>query len=336
MSLRKYLIRRAIIYAVVFVTSTTIVWWLVRAAPGDAALTSVMRSMMAPGYTYTEEQIREFRRRAIEMLGFNLPLHEQYMIFWWRLFTGDWGWSTYYAAPAFPKLSELVFYDLILLTPAILVSWFLGNWIGALIARYKKTEKILVPVVYVLTSTPYFLFGLLMVYLLGVVFEVFKPTISTTDILGLFANPSLATIYEFLRAYTLPFLSLVLISMGGWASGMRTLMIYELESNYAKYMESLGFSNRRISGYAFRYAINPQVTGLGIQLGAVIVAGLALSSIFNYPGTGIALIYAINYRDIFLIQGIAIFYTLMVVMANFIIDVLYIVIDPRLRLGLAG
>lgn len=336
MSLRKYLIRRTIIYAIVFATSITIVWWLVRAAPGDAALTSVLRSMIAPGYTYTEEQIQEFKRRAIEMLGFNLPLHEQYIVFWKRLFTGDWGWSTYYSAPVLSKLSELVFYDLILLTPAILVSWFLGNWIGALIARYKRVEKILVPVVYVLTSTPYFLFGLLMVYLLGVVFEVFKPTISTTDIMGVFTNPSPATIYNFFRAYTLPFLSLVLISMGGWASGMRTLMIYELESNYARYMESLGFSNRRISGYAFRYAINPQVTGLGIQLGTVIVAGLALSSIFNYPGTGIALIYAINYRDIFLIQGIAIFYTLMVVIANFIIDVLYVVIDPRLRLGLAG
>ena len=117
---------------------------------------------------------------------------------------------------------------------------------------------------------------------------------------------------------------------------MRTLMIYELESNYARYLEFMGISDRRIASYAFRYAINPQITGLGIQLGTVIVAGLAFSAIFNYPGAGIALIYAINYRDIFLIQGIVIAYTLMVIVFNFVIDVLYVLIDPRLRHGMIG
>lgn len=336
MPLASYLLKRTVIYIVVFTVSVSLVWWLVRSAPGDAALTSVMRSMMAPGFTYTPEQIAEFRRRAIEMLGFNLPLHEQYILFWKRLFTGDWGYSVYFASSVLSKLSQLIVFDLMLITPAIITSWFLGNWLGAIVARYKKIERILIPIIYTLTATPYFLFGLVMVYLFGVVYDVFKPTISTTDIQGIFINPTTSSIINFFRAYTLPFISLVVVSMGGWASGMRTLMIYELESNYARYMEAIGLSNRKISSYAFRYAINPQVTGLGIQLGTVIVAGLALSSIFNYPGTGIALIYAINYRDIFLIQGIAIFYTLMVIVANFIIDLVYIIIDPRLRLGLAG
>jgi len=66
------------------------------------------------------------------------------------------------------------------------------------------------------------------------------------------------------------------------------------------------------------------------------VAGLALTSVFNYPGTGIALIYAINFRDIFLIQGIAIIYTIMVIAFNFLIDILYILIDPRIRHGFLG
>ncbi|MEM4868758.1 MAG: ABC transporter permease subunit, partial [Ignisphaera sp.] len=79
-----------------------------------------------------------------------------------------------------------------------------------------------------------------------------------------------------------------------------------------------------------------QITGLGIQIGTIIVAGIVVSSVFNYPGAGIALIYAINFRDIFLIQGITIFYTLMVIVANFIIDILYAVIDPRIRLGVVG
>jgi len=275
------------------------------------------------------------------MLGYDKPLIIQYFTYVYRVLTGDLGVSTYFATPVADKLRELVFNDLILLTPAIIVSWFIGNYLGALAAKYKTLDKILVPVIYVLTATPYFLFGLVMIYFVGIEANqyfggFFKPVLSSIDIKAFLTNPSYSTFIEFMRAYTLPFLSLVLVSTGGWASGMRTLMIYELESNYARYMESIGFSDKKISSYAFRYAINPQITGLGVQLGTLIVAGLALTSVFNYPGTGIALIYAINFRDIFLIQGIAIIYTIMVIAFNFLIDILYILIDPRIRHGFLG
>ncbi|MEM0218186.1 MAG: ABC transporter permease, partial [Desulfurococcaceae archaeon] len=281
-------------------------------------------------------QIEAIKEQAIKLLGLDLPLHEQYVLFWRKLLNGDLGFSTYFTAPVSSKLREYVLFDLLLITPAIITSWFLGNYVGALAARYRSLDKVLLPVIYVLTATPYFLFGLIMVYTLGVELRVFRPVITSSDIMSFLVNPNLRTFTRFLEAYTLPFISLVLVSMGGWASGMRTLMIYELESNYARYLEFMGISDRRIASYAFRYAINPQITGLGIQLGTVIVAGLAFSAIFNYPGAGIALIYAINYRDIFLIQGIVIAYTLMVIVFNFVIDVLYVLIDPRLRHGMIG
>lgn len=331
-----YLMKRGLTYVVVFVLAMTIVWALIRFAPGDPALVNVMRSMIAPGVRYTEEQIEVFKQRAVKMLGWDLPLYQQYVYFWMKLFTGDMGWSTYFSAPVAPKLMKIVTYDLMLIAPAIAVSWFLGNWIGAIAARSKKLDRVLIPVIYTLTAIPYFLLGLALAYMLGVVHQVFKPTITSSDIEVFLTSPSLDTLTGFLKAYTLPFLSMILVSLGGWASGMRTLMIYELESNYARYMEALGFSGRRVAGYAFRYAINPQITGLGIQLGTAIVAGIVISSVFNYPGAGIALIYAINYKDVFLIQGIAVFYTLMVIIANFIVDILYAVIDPRIRLGMVG
>ncbi|MEM4718333.1 MAG: ABC transporter permease [Desulfurococcaceae archaeon] len=341
MSFYTYFLKRSIIYIAVFVLSASIVWALVRFAPGDPALTSFLRVMMAPGVRYTPEQIEAMKQQAIELLGLNLPLHEQYIMFWRNLLRGDLGYSTYFTAPVGDKLREYVFFDLILLTPAIIVSWFIGNYIGALAARYRSLDRVIVPIIYILTATPYFLFGLIMAYTLGVaareiVGEFFKPVITSTDIKNFLYNPSITTFYEFIRAYSLPFISLVCVSMGGWASGMRTLMVYELESNYARYMESMGFSGKRIAAYAFRYAINPQITGLGIQLGTVIVGGLAFSAVFNYPGTGIALIYAINFRDVFLIQGIAIVYTLLVIAFNSVIDILYILIDPRLRHEMLG
>lgn len=331
-----YLVKRGLTYIVVFALAMTIVWALIRFAPGDPALVNVMRSMIAPGVRYTEEQIQVFKQRAIKMLGWDLPLYQQYVYFWMKLFSGDMGWSTYFSAPVAPKLMKVITYDLMLIAPAIAVSWFLGNWIGAIAARSRRLDRILIPIIYTLTAIPYFLLGLALAYMFGVVHPVFKPTITSSDIEAFLTSPSLDTFIGFLKSYTLPFLSMILVSLGGWASGMRTLMIYELESNYARYMEVLGFSERRVAGYAFRYAINPQITGLGIQLGTAIVAGIVISSVFNYPGAGIALIYAINYKDIFLIQGIAVFYTLMVIVANFIVDILYAVIDPRIRLGVVS
>lgn len=336
MSLKMYLVKRGLTYIVVFALAMTIVWALIRFAPGDPALVNVMRSMIAPGVRYTEEQIQVFKQRAIKMLGWDLPLYQQYVYFWMKLFSGDMGWSTYFSAPVAPKLMKVITYDLMLIAPAIAVSWFLGNWIGAIAARSRRLDRILIPIIYTLTAIPYFLLGLALAYMFGVVHPVFKPTITSSDIEAFLTSPSLDTFIGFLKSYTLPFLSMILVSLGGWASGMRTLMIYELESNYARYMEVLGFSERRVAGYAFRYAINPQITGLGIQLGTAIVAGIVISSVFNYPGAGIALIYAINYKDIFLIQGIAVFYTLMVIVANFIVDILYAVIDPRIRLGVVS
>ena len=336
MSLLSYVLKRVAAYVIIFVAATTFIWLLIRFAPGDPALASAMRVMMAPGVSYTKEQMEEFRRRAIEMLGWNLPLHEQYILFWRKLLAGDLGYSTYYSAPVAPKIRELLVRDLLLLSPAAVVSWFLGNWLGAWAARYRKLDKVLLPLLYMLTSTPYFLLGLVLAYTLGVVYPVFKPTLTSSDIDLFLAAPSLETFKRFLHAYTLPFLSLVLVSMGGWASGMRSLMMYELETNYARFLETLGFSDRKVAGYALRHAINPQVTGLGIQFGTIIVGGIAISSIFNYPGAGIGLIYAINFRDVFLLQGIIIVYIAMVLVACFIVDLVYVILDPRTRLGMMG
>lgn len=336
MSLVKFLVKRAAAYAAIFIAAVTFIWLLVRFAPGDPALASVMRLMIAPGVSYTEEQIQEFRRRAIEMLGWNLPLHEQYLLFWSKLLRWDLGYSTYYSAPVASKIGELIVRDLLLLSPATVVGWFLGNWVGALAARFRKLDKVLLPVLYVLTSTPYFLLGLVLAYSLGVVFPVFKPTVTSSDIDALITSPSLETLQRFLKAYTLPFLSVVAVSLGGWASGMRSLMMYELESNYARFLEALGFSSRAVASYAMRHAINPQITGLGIQFGTIILGGIAISAIFNYPGAGIALIYAINFKDIFLLQGIIIVYVAMVLAACLIVDLVYVVVDPRIRIGVMG
>jgi len=336
MSLWLYIAKRGLMYLVVFVGATTVVWALIRLAPGDPALMAISRAIMTPGVQLPPEVVRELIDMYRHRLGLDRPLPEQYLVFWSNLLRGYFGVSTMVGENIMGEIIVRLRNDVILLVPSTIVSWFLGNYIGAVAARYKKLDKVLVPIIYILTATPYFLMGLLLGYLLGVAYPVLPPTITSTDIETFLQNPSWQTFTRFISTYTLPFLSMLLVSLGGWASGMRTLMIYEMESNYARYLESLGFSERRVASYAFRYALNPQIAGLGIQLGTLITAGLAVSSVFNYPGAGILLIYAINYRDVFLIQAIALIYITTVIVANFIVDIIYALIDPRIRLGVVG
>lgn len=336
MSFKMYIAKRAIAYAIVFFIAISLIWLLIRLAPGDPVKSAVMRIAMAPGVRYTEEQIKIFEEKAKQMYGLDRPMYEQFARFWGGILTGDWGFSLWAGGSALPTVVTYVKRDLVLLLPVIMVSWVLGNWIGAIAARYRKLDRVLIPIIYIFTSIPYFILGLVFAYLLGVVYNVFPVTVRSEDIDNFLASPNAETFTRFIRAYTLPFVSLLLVTLGGWASGMRTLMMYELESNYARFMESLGLSERKISSYAFRFAINPQIAGLAIQLGTVITGGLVLSGVFSYPGAGIALIYAINFRDLFLLQSVAVFYTMMVIVANFIVEVVYALLDPRIRLGVVG
>jgi peptide/nickel transport system permease protein len=141
---------------------------------------------------------------------------------------------------------------------------------------------------------------------------------------------------SFLSHWFLPFLSLFLVSFGGWAIGMRNLIIYELEADYANYLKALGAPNRLVRGYAYRNAVLPQMSGLALALGAVVGGALVTEIVFGYPGVGSLILTAVQNRDYFLLQGAFLFIIIGVLIANFVVDILYIVVDPRTRVGLQG
>jgi peptide/nickel transport system permease protein len=134
----------------------------------------------------------------------------------------------------------------------------------------------------------------------------------------------------------LPFLTVFLVSFGGWAIGMRNLVIYELENDSSRYLRALGASERLVRRYAYRNASLPQLSGLALALGVVIGGNIVAEIAFRYPGLGLLIFNAITDEDYFLLQGIFIFIVLGVVIANFIIDLVYITVDPRTRLAMQG
>jgi peptide/nickel transport system permease protein len=123
----------------------------------------------------------------------------------------------------------------------------------------------------------------------------------------------------------------VFIAIGGQAIGMRSMSIYELNADYVKYARFLGIKDRKIVGYVFRNAMLPQITGLALVLGSMIGGNLVAEIVFSYPGLGTTLFSAIMGQDYPLISASSLIITIMVLAANFTLEILYGVIDPRIK-----
>ena len=134
----------------------------------------------------------------------------------------------------------------------------------------------------------------------------------------------------------LPFLSIVIGAIGGWAIGMRTMVIYELKADYVSFVDSLGLSDRKILQYVFRNSMLPQITGLAINLGLMLGGSLITELVFSYPGTGFLIFRALSTLDYPLIQGTFFLLVSTLLLANFLVDLIYAFVDPRVRTGYVG
>ncbi len=147
----------------------------------------------------------------------------------------------------------------------------------------------------------------------------------------LIPNFSWGFIWSVIVHYQLPFWSIVLIAIGGQAIGMRSMSIYELNADYVKYSRFLGIKDRKIVGYVFRNAMLPQVTGLALSVCTMVGGALVAEIIFSYPGLGTTLLRAVMGQDYPLISASTLIITMMVLIANFVIEILYGIIDPRIK-----
>ena len=225
-------------------------------------------------------------------------------------------------------------YTLALLIPAIVLSFWAGNKVGAMAARRKALDDTVLPVSYILTATPQMWLGIVLVW-------VFATTLAWFPVSGAYdlsMQPAWTWdfVQSFLHHWVLPFMALFLVAFGGWAIGMRNMIIYELEADYSNYLAALGAPTRLIRRYAYRNALLPQITGLALALGAVVAGAIVVEIVFSYPGLGTLTLSALQNRDYFLIQGIFLFLIVGVLVANFVIDIAYVFIDPRTRVGMEG
>ena len=327
--MRRYFGRKLLIYVLTFFVAVTIDWLIPRFMPGNPIQTMLSRAMLR---AEALEVMRGYYTRAF---GLDLPIWQQYLNFWTALFHGDLGTSVYmFPTPVARVLMRAVPYDAFLLVPSILLSWYAGNKFGAFAARSKWLDNTISPLSYVLTATPYMWLGILLAWVFGIVLDIFP--IAGAYSFAMAPHLSWAFVRSVLMHWFLPFASLFLVMFGGWAIGMRNMIIYELEADYSHYLEALGAPRRLIRKYAFRNAVLPQITGLALQLGVIVAGALVTEVVFSYPGIGYLLLAAIQNQDYFLIQGCFLFIIIGVLLANFVIDIAYVIVDPRTRLGMIG
>jgi peptide/nickel transport system permease protein len=324
---RKYFGRKLVFYAVTFVVAVTIDWLIPRLAPGDPVRTMISRMGL------TTESAQAMQGPFMRAFGLDVPVHEQYLNFWAALLQGDLGVSVWlYPQPVSKIIMDALPYTLGLLIPAILLAFWAGNKFGAYAARKKWLDGAVLPVGYILTATPYMWLAILLAWLLGTVLHVFP----VMGAYGLHLSPAFTLRFaeSLFMHWFLPFLSLFLVGFGGWAIGMRNLIIYELDADYSRYLQSLGAPGKLVRKYAYRNALLPQLTGLALSLGVIVAGALVTEVVFSYPGLGYLALQAINNRDYFLLQGIFLFVIVGVLVANFLIDIVYVIVDPRVRLGM--
>ncbi len=327
--MRRYFGRKLVIYLLTFWAAATIDWMIPRFMPGDPVQSLLSRTQVAP------EAVADMIAYYKQLFGLDLPLWQQYLNFWGRLLHGDLGRSVWLSgAPVTDVIMAALPYTLALLVPAVLLSWWSGNKAGAIAARRRVLDNTLLPVSYILTATPYMWLAIMLAWIFASVLGIFP--ISGGYSYAMEPSLSWAFIWDLLAHWFLPFMSLFLVMFGGWAIGMRNMIIYELDADYARYLASLGAPTSLVRRYAFRNAVLPQVTGLALSLGVIVAGALVTEIVFSYPGIGKLLLSAVQTQDYFLLQGIFLFIIVGVLIANFLVDISYVILDPRTRVGMSG
>jgi len=325
---RKYFLNKMVWFLITLVCAFILNFILPRLMPGDPV--AVITQRVTQGMQ-SQSGVQAVYNQYAELFGTKKPMLEQFILYMKNVAQGNFGISfSQYPRPVADIIASSIWWTVCLQFPAIIVGWLIGNTLGALAAYLKGGfDKVLMPVSIFVSNLPAFGMAVILLVIFGVELKWF-PTSGGYGF-DLIPNYSWKFIWSVIVHYQLPFWSIVLIAIGGQAIGMRSMAIYELNADYVKYSRFLGINDRKIVGYVFRNAMLPQVTGLALSIGTMVGGALVAEIIFSYPGLGSTILTAVLGQDYPLISATTLIITLMVLSANFLIEIIYGIIDPRIK-----
>jgi peptide/nickel transport system permease protein len=265
----------------------------------------------------------------------NEPLISQYFTYLSRVLQGDFGISfSSFPAPVTTVIGTALIWTLLLGGTALVFSVILGNVIG-IFGSWRRgglVDSTLPPLLIFIGAFPPFFLALTALYFMGFQFGWFPLRHAYSDELSpAFTGEFIGSVAQHMF---LPALVIILVSMGGWVLGMRNTMISVLAEDYVTMAEAKGLSQRQIMfGYAARNALLPSITAFGMALGFILSGQILVETIFSYPGLGYLLVKSVSNLDYPLMQGLFLMITFAVLAANFIVDIFYTRLDPRVRTG---
>jgi peptide/nickel transport system permease protein len=322
--------RRIGVFVVIVWLAASINFILPRLTGQDPIRTKLLQQAQLGGYVHQgiEEMVRVYEGR----FGLDKPLWQQYVTYLGDMLRLDFNYSiANYPRTVSGMIAEAIPWTVGLLGVTTLLSFVIGTGLGALLAwpRAPRWMAWLMPPLWALHAIPFFLLGLILMYLLA--FQV--PLLPIFGGYSAGAKPALTLpfILDILRHALLPALSIILVATGGWALGMRGMMVTTMGEDYVTFAEAKGLSNLTIFWrYCLRNAILPQVTAFALALGQILSGAVLVEVIFGYPGVGTLLFQAIRENDHFLIQGIVFTVIVALGLATLILDLFYPMLDPRI------
>ena len=328
-----YFVKRLAQFFLVIFIGINIVYFVTHSTPIDPVEHSVMAA--ASFGSSSPEAINMLRESLTELYGLQGGAWSQYLTFWKRIAVADFGPSlSAFPTPVSTLVRQAVPWTIGLLLTSIVISWVLGNLLGGLAGYYRNSRllKLAGVIAMGLHPVPYYIVAFVLLIMFCYVWPVLP--LGGGYEMNMPHGWNLPFIASVIKHSILPGLSLVLVGLGSWFMGMRALVSNIVTEDYVTYAELAGVDrNRILASYVMRNALVPQITGLAMSLGAIFNGAIITEQVFGYPGVGTLLVSAVHAGDYSLVLGITTISIIGVSAAVLVIDLLYPLLDPRVKIG---
>jgi len=316
LGLASYLLKRSIIALLLIFLVASINFLIVHVTPGGPQSIFLLNPHISP----------QARQIMLAQFGLAKPLYEQYEIYIVGMFSGHWGISYYYNEPAFNVIAQRIPATLLLMVPSLILTILVGILFGVVGARkpFSFVDRFLSSFAFFFYAMPAFWLGFVLLTFF-VLFLHWLPAGGMTSVVG-GGSP-----VDILIHLILPVLSLTLVNLANFSLLMRSSLMEVMDQNYITTAKGKGLSERLIFfRHAMRNALLPTVTMTGLFVGFLLTGAILTESVFNWPGLGYLTFQTIEVRDYPVILSLFFIFSIMIIIANLITDVVYGFLDPRI------
>ncbi|MEI4832390.1 ABC transporter permease [Bacillus sp. FJAT-53711] len=317
--MKTYIIRRFFQMIPTLLGASIIIFFLFALLPGD---------YVDSNPKLTPERAQELR----ELYGLNKPIIERYFHWFGNAITGNFGFSLQYQESVTSLLNKFIWNSFIVAAAALFFTWLIALIIGVISAtkQYSLFDGLVTLGVFAAMSFPSFFIGLFMI-------KVFAVDLKLLPIGGMIDIGSNSTgftyIWEVIRHMILPVFILTLLGIGSLTRYFRTSMLEVVRQDYIRTARAKGLKEKVvIYKHALKNAILPAITLLAFELPGLFSGAIIIEQIFNWPGVGHIQLEALSFRDYPVLMAFTMFLSFLTIIGNFLADILYAVVDPRIRL----